>query len=170
VPYPKLRERLVKDGQVLESNEPSRRREGAIDPRKLEGVVVDDADAKLTGQWVESTSLQPWIGTSYRHDGNAADGKATARFETRLPRAGRYEVRLGYPAQNNRASRVAVIVHHLSGERTVFVNQKLKSPIDGLFVSLGVFEFGADKPAAVVISNQGADGYVIVDAVQWLPK
>lgn len=170
VPYPKLRERLIHDGQVLESSDTAPRRQVNIDPRNLPGVVVDDTEARLTGQWTESTALSPFVGVGYRHDGHAADGKSTARFETRLPRAGRYEVRLGYSAQDNRASRVAVTVHHLSGERTVFVSQKLQPPIDNLFVSLGVFDFGANQPAAVVVSNQGADGHVIIDAVQWLPK
>jgi hypothetical protein len=170
VPYPKLRERLIHDGQVLESSDTAPRRQVNIGQRNLPGVVVDDAEARLTGQWTESTALSPFVGVGYRHDGHAADGKSTARFETRLPLAGRYEVRLGYSAQDNRASRVAVTVHHLSGERTVIVSQKLKPPIDNLFVSLGVFDFGADKPAAVVVSNQGADGHVIIDAVQWLLK
>lgn len=170
VPYSKLRERLIRDGQVLESSEAIAQRQVNIDARTLPGVVVDDAEAKLTGRWSESTSIRPWVGAGYRHDGNSADGKSTARFETRLPRAGRYEIRLGYTPQDNRASRVAVTVHHLNGERTVSVNQKLKPPIDNLFVSLGVFDFGVDQPAAVAVSNQGADGHVIIDAVQWLPK
>jgi hypothetical protein len=146
------------------------RSEVAVDPKKLEGIVVDDANAKLKGHWSESTSVRPWVGAAYRHDGHATDGKATARFETRLPRAGRYEVRLAYTPNDNRASRVTVTVHHLSGERTISVNQKLKPPVDDLFVSLGEFDFATDKPAAVVVSNQGADGHVIIDAVQWLPK
>ena len=50
------------------------------------------------------------------------------------------------------------------------MNEKQKPPIDDLFISLGVFEFNIDKPAAVVVSNQGTDGYVVIDAVQWLPK
>jgi len=41
--------------------------------------------------------------------------------------------------------------------------------IGGAFVSLGAFDFSADQPAVVVISNTGADGFVIIDAVQWLP-
>jgi hypothetical protein len=52
----------------------------------------------------------------------------------------------------------------------VTVNQKQPAPIDGLFLSLGTFDFTADQPAAVVLSNAGADGYVIIDAVQWLPQ
>lgn len=170
VPYARLRERLLADGQVLESNEPSPRSVVTIDPRKLEGVVVDDAQAKLTGHWSESTSVRPWVGTGYRHDGNTADGKATARFETPLPRAGRYEIRLAYTPNDNRATKVAVAVHHRGGEKSISVNQKLKPPIDNLFVSLGEFDFDADKPAIVTVSNQGADGHVVIDAIQWLPK
>ena len=42
-------------------------------------------------------------------------------------------------------------------------------PIGGLFLSLGTFEFTVDHPAAVVISNAGANGYMIADSAQWLP-
>jgi len=170
VPYAKLRSRLLADGQVLESNAAETGGRSGLDPKKMEGIVVDDADAKLAGQWTESKSLEPWIGASYRHDGKTSDGKSTARFETRLPRAGRYEVRLAYTPNENRATRVPVTVHHAGGEQTVFVNEKQKPPIDGLFVSLGVFEFSADKLAAVVVSNRGVDGYVVIDAVQWVAK
>ena len=40
--------------------------------------------------------------------------------------------------------------------------------IDGVFLSLGTFEFSAESKAAVEISNEGADGHVIVDAVQFV--
>jgi hypothetical protein len=170
VPYQKLRERLLADDQVLEAAATSVRSEVSVDAIKLAGVVVDDTNAKLSGNWSESTSLRPWIGTGYRHDSNARDGKTTARFESPLPRAGRYEVRLAYTRNDNRASRVAVTIHHQGGEKIILVNQRLKPPIDDLFVSLGEFDFDTDKPAAVVVSNQGADGHVVIDAVQWLPK
>jgi hypothetical protein len=65
---------------------------------------------------------------------------------------------------------VAVTIHHQGGEKIILVNQRLKPPIDDLFVSLGEFDFDTDKPAAVVVSNRGADGHVVIDAVQWLPK
>ncbi|MFT5328631.1 MAG: hypothetical protein ACI8P0_006545 [Planctomycetaceae bacterium] len=35
---------------------------------------------------------------------------------------------------------------------------------------MGEFTFSADKPATVTISNQETDGYVIIDAVQWIAK
>ncbi len=171
VPYSKLRERLLKDGQILEySDAPPARRATNVNPRNLPGVVVDDAEARLTGQWTESTAISPFVGVGYRHEGNGAEGKAAARFEARLPRAGRYEVRLAYSPQANRASNVPVTVSHRDGEQTVFVNQRLQPPIEDLFVSLGTFEFAVDQTAVVVVSNRGADGHVIIDAVQWLAK
>jgi hypothetical protein len=168
VAYAKLREQLLKDGQVLEATGFDIGGAYGQDPAKLAGTVIDDTKAVTTGQWTSSTASKTWVGQSYRHDGDQRDAKATARFETKLPESGTYEVRLGYTPNNNRASNVSVEVHHAGGQSTVIVNQKHQPPIDDLFVSLGKYEFHADKPSAVVVSNRNADGYVIIDAVQWV--
>jgi hypothetical protein len=166
VPYVQLSERLLQDGQVLHyAGSPAH--PAAVDPKKLSGTVVDDSQAKLTGTWKESTANPLWVGASYRHDDNAGDGQAIARFEAKLPQPGRYEVRLAYTRNANRASNVPVEIHHAQGVETVVVNQQKPAPIDGLFLSLGVFEF-AGGVAAVQVSNRDTDGYVIADAVQWL--
>ncbi len=169
VAYATLRERLLQDGQVLESAASIRAGSG-VAPTRLEGIVIDDAQATLTGSWSAGSSLGRWVGSGYLHDGNAHDGKATAAFEANLPKAGRYEVRLAYAANPNRATNVPVVIGHAGGEQTIVINQKQTPAIDGLFVSLGVFEFSADAPATVVVSNRDTDGHVIVDAVQWLAK
>jgi len=169
VPYAKLRERLLSDGQVLEYGGPAQTRRGGRPTDKLPGVVVDDSDAKLTGEWQESGAGQIFVGHGYQHDRNARDGKASALFEAKLPKAGRYEVRLGYVANNNRASNVQVKILHAGGTETIKVDQKKVPPIEDSFISLGTFEFTDGKPAAVIVSNAGTDGYVVIDAVQWLP-
>ena len=169
VPYEKLRERLLADGQVLGHNGPAQTRRGGRPIDKIPGIVVDDGDAKLTGVWQESGAAQIFVGHGYQHDGNARDGKATARFEAKLPKAGRYEVRLGYTPNANRASNVPVAVAHAGGSKTVTVNQKKERPIEDSFVSLGVFSFTAEQPATVTVSNAGTDGFVTIDAVQWIP-
>ena len=169
VPYEKLRERLLADGQVLGHSGPAQTRRGGRPIDKIPGIVVDDGDAKLTGVWQESGAAQNFVGHGYQHDGNARDGKATARFEAKLPKAGRYEVRLGYTPNSNRASNVPVAIAHAGGTKTVTVNQKNDPPIEDSFVSLGVFDFTAEQPATVTVSNAGTDGYVTIDAVQWLP-
>ena len=173
VPYAKLREQLLRDGQVLDYAAPAGRAStdtgsGSVDPAKLPGIVIDDSDAKLTGDWKSSTTNGKWVGASYLHDGNLRDGKCSASFTAKLPKAGQYEVRVAYPANANRCTQVGIEVQHATGSKTVLINQQTAPPIDGLFVSLGDFEFKTE--AVVTISNRDSNGFVIIDAVQWLPK
>ncbi len=167
VPYVKLREKLLADGQVLEYTGPASAK--GVDVKKLEGVIVDDAQAKYEGVWTDSGAAKKFIGEGYRHDGNTKDGKCVAQFAAKLPAAGKYEVRLGYAANTNRATAVPVQVQHAKGTEIVRVNQRQTPPIDELFTSLGVFEFTADQPVTVIVTNSGTNGYTVVDAVQWLP-
>jgi hypothetical protein len=166
VDYDKLKKRLVADKQVLEFAAPPR--EGAIDPKKLPGVVVDDADAELKGFATASSSVSPFVGVGYRHDGNADRGKQSAKFVPDLPAAGKYEVRVAYTANPNRATNVPVTVSHAGGVGTMKIDQRKKPPIDGLWVSLGTFPFDKGKGGSVTVANTDADGYVVIDAVQWV--
>jgi hypothetical protein len=175
VPYTKLREQLLKDGQVLEyaNARPGARTRAAgaiIGAKELAGVVVDDDDAKLTGEWRKSSASSGYIGSGYRHENNAKDGKASARFDAVLPTSGRYEVRLAYPPNGNRSSMVTVEIFHAGGREAVQLDQRKAPAIENRFHSLGHYDFNAAQPAAVVVGNSGADGYVVIDAVQWLPK
>jgi FAD-dependent oxidoreductase family protein len=164
--YEKLKKRLLADKQVLEFAAPAR--EGAIDPKKLPGVVVDDADAKLVGFESTSTAVSPFVGVGYRHDGNMNRGEQSAAFSANLPAAGKYEVRLAYTANPNRASNTVVSVESANGAKRITIDQRKKPPIDGLWISVGVFNFEKGKGAIVRVENTGADGFVVIDAVQWL--
>ncbi|MEZ0388698.1 MAG: FAD-dependent oxidoreductase [Verrucomicrobium sp.] len=171
VPYKLLRERLVKDGQILEAPHLIKAEgKGAIDPSKLPGIVVDDAKAEYKGSWGESKVATRFVGEGYHHDGNVNDGNCTARFEAVLPKSGSYEVRLAVPSNSNRASNAKVKILHAGGEKVVLVNQKETPKIESLYVSLGTYKFTTDVAAVVTLSNEGADGYVVADAVQFLPK
>lgn len=173
VPYEKLRAQLLKDGQVLEyaaaASTPKAGKD-YVDPKKLGGIVVDDDDAKLAGDWKNSSAAGNYVGNGYRHDDNVNDGKSIARFEATIPKAGKYEVRLAYPPNNNRSSKVQVEVQGSASPAVLEINQRKEPPIDGRFVSLGEFDFDKDSLAVVIISNAKSDGYVVIDAVQWLPK
>lgn len=165
--YAVLQKRLVADKQVLEFA--AAVAPNAIDPKKLAGVVVDDADAELKGFETVSATIGPFVGVGYRHDGNENRGKQTAKFAPDLPAAGKYEVRFAYTANPNRATNAKVAIAHAGGTAEVKVDQRKKPPIEGAWVSLGTFEFAKGKGAAVTVANDGVDGYVVIDAVQWLP-
>jgi hypothetical protein len=174
VPYARLRERLLADGQVLEYTAPPTEREvrgnrQSIDLKTLPGIALDDAAAKLTGKWKASRAAARFIGDGYQHDQDARDGQASARFEVRLPEAGQYEVRLAYTPNANRSTKAAVEIDHAGGKKSLTVNQRQAPPIDGSFVSLGTFSFSPAEPAVVTVANRNSDGYVVIDAVQFVP-
>ena len=103
------------------------------------------------------------------HEQPLKDGKATARFTAKLPKPGRYEVLVASPPNSNGSSKVAVEVHSTTGKKLVHIDQR-KTPPNGKFHSLGIFDFTKTGVATVSISNTDSDGYVVIDAVQWLAK
>ncbi len=169
VPYKTLSEKLIQEGQILKTPPGAKYGRFGVDPAKLKGIVIDDSQAKLTGVWQPSKSSKKYIGSHYSHESNSQDGKAVARFETKLPKAGCYEVRYAYPPNRNRSSQVNIEIQHRDGKTMRQINQKELPPLDGIFISLGKYEFTPDQPAVVQVTNLDADGYVIIDAVQWLP-
>jgi len=169
VPYAELRDRLLQDGQVLSyAGRASSRRTQPISLDSLPGIVVDDVVANPTGNWQVSTAHPTFIGQGYRHDGDEAKGEATLTFSAQLPAAGTYEVRLSYPPNTNRATNTKVQVQHAEGVESIVIDQQQKPAIENRWVSLGTFAFEAKQAAVVVVSNEGSDGYVVADAVQWL--
>ncbi|HEY3320811.1 MAG TPA: FAD-dependent oxidoreductase [Planctomycetota bacterium] len=134
---------------------------------KLPGIVIDDRQAKFEGDWHEGESLSGYVGDRYLYHGKS--GKGSARFEFKVPKTGKYEVRVAHQPHENRATNTPVTVVSRDGSKTQKVNQRVKAPLPGGFVSLGVFTFDAEKTGAVIISNEGVDGNVHADAVQVLP-
>lgn len=161
LPYDKLEKQLVEDGQILEMTHAA-----SLSTKNMKGTVVDDLQAKLQGNWGSSTALGKFVGASYRHDGNENKGAMTAEFSAKL-KPGRYEVRIAYSPGANRATNVPIAIHH-GGETTKAVlNQKAKPQHDDLTASVGTFSF--EESGKVVISNADTNGYVIIDAVQFVP-
>jgi hypothetical protein len=141
-----------------------------ISADSLDGLVLDETMAQLTGGWKESTFAGQFINQNYLHDENKGKGKKEAVFSPKFEAGGNYEVRVSYTAGGNRASNTVVTVDHQDGKSKFLVNQSKQPPIGGLFYSLGTFRFEADNAASVTISNEGTDGHVIVDAVQFIKQ
>jgi len=162
IPYAKLRERLLADQQVLDWTGP--KRVPGIDATKLPGLVIDNTEAKLTGSWTQSNSTSGFVGSDYLHDNNTAKGDCLAEFSFKISKPGKFDVRIAYTVNANRATNVPITITSADGEKSVILDQK-KETKEG-FRSLGTFSFDPSQPAKVVICNVGTDGYVIVDAVQ----
>lgn len=159
VSYQKLSKRLKLDGQVLQYKP-------TLAIGELKGIIVDDKDAQLIGEWKEGSVI--WgINEGYVHDQRLMDGSASATFVTTLPENGRYEVQVSYKEHYTRASNIEVEISHEQGVSKRLLNQREKPKIDRFFQSLGTFKF--NKKAKLFLSNKGVNGSVAVDAVRWLP-
>lgn len=136
----------------------------------LRGLIYDESTAVREGNWIESTLSKKRIGSGYWHDDRKGDAGTKATFVAALPESGRYEVRVAYSAQANRARAVPVSLRSREGEHVFSVDQTRPPRIQGIMEPLGQFSFekGVDYP--LTISTEGTAGaYVIVDAVQFIP-
>ena len=144
-------------------------KKGPIAAKNLPGLVLDDTQAKRIGEWTASKFSGSFIGEGYLHDGDKDKGEKTLTFTPEFSKAGTYEVRLAYVPGKNRASNVPVKILHLDGDYAGKIDQQQTPSLDGRFVSLGRFPFDETNQWFVMISNEGTDGHVVVDAVQFLP-
>jgi hypothetical protein len=161
VDYGALRRRLLSDGQILEAP-PAARRTGGIDPKTLEGIVIDDEQAVKSEGWSASRATQFYLGSGYLHDGNARDGKATVTFRVAVPAPGLYRFRVLYPTNANRATNALVSVACEGAPLETRVNQRQESPWLG--------PCRVPRQFTVTITNRDADGYVVVDGLQVAPN
>ncbi|MFM7604863.1 MAG: FAD-dependent oxidoreductase [Prosthecobacter sp.] len=165
VPYDKLRDVLLKDGQILEYR--GQKTSRGVDAKKIKGIVMDDTQGKFIGHWQDSGAAKAFLGESYSHDGNAKDGQSSLRFEPKLEKPGKFRLQLAAPPNNNRATNAAVEVQHLSGVKKLTINLNSGQEAEGVYwIDLGEYECGNDT--AITISNAGANGYTVVDGVRWL--
>ncbi|QDT25837.1 Xanthan lyase precursor [Gimesia panareensis] len=166
IDYSTLRKQLLKDKQILIWTGP--RKEPPIRVKSLSGIVVDDTDARSSLGWKKSSSITPYVGQGYQHDGDADKGKREIVFTAEIPQDGLYEVRVYYVPSSNRATNVPYELRTAEGPVTVRVNQR-KKPNQGQYQLLGTFLFKSGKQKILTVSNQGTDGHVIVDALQLVP-
>ena len=145
----------------------------SLDPGKLEGVVVDDEDAKRIGKWVTSTHTKGYVGKGYIHDSHGSlkqKGMSSVTFPARIPEAGEYEVQLSYTPGTNRERKTPVTIMHADGEQKVYVDQAKPPAVLGSFVSLGTFRFDKGTRDVIQITTEDTTQVVIADAIRLLPK
>ena len=158
--------RLAREAEKASGQTPR----GAVAVKDLPGIVIDDVDAKKVGSWKHSVYSGNFVGKGYLYDDREKNEEKTLTFVPTFKSDGVYEVRFAYVPHANRASKVPVRIFHADGEVTVRVDQRKTPPIDGRFISLGKFRFEAGDQWFVMVSTDGADGFVVADAVQFLSE
>lgn len=139
-------------------------------PKSLSGIVIDETEAELVGDWQYSTHTPPYVGIGYIHDRKDGKGEKSATFRFEPPESGVYEVQLSHCYNVRRSTNTPIEIRHADGTEKIRINQQDEPEIGRLFRKLGEFRFERGKPAWIRISNDGTDGkYVIVDAVRFVP-
>ena len=129
------------------------------------GTLPDPAETKVPAPDAKA-AVEEYLGywkTNYIHDGNTNKGTKSVLFSPKLA-AGNYQVFMRFPARSNYASNVPVDIASTTGITTVFVNERING---GTWVLLGTFSM--DGSSTVLIRTGGTDGYVIVDALEFVP-
>ncbi|HEY9250675.1 MAG TPA: hypothetical protein VIO38_16160 [Rariglobus sp.] len=135
----------------------------------VSGVVVDNDDSARvtrTGSWYSSAATPGFHGADYLHDNNGGKGARSVRYAPTLPSAGLYQVYAIWTAHANRAANIPVDIVRADGATaTVTVDQTANG---GAWNLLGTYNLDP-ATAAVTIRNDGTTGYVVADALRFVP-
>jgi hypothetical protein len=174
--YGRLRARLLAQNQVLDlpvlppvgkvarSSGPV-----SIDLKSLPGLILDDSQAELSGDWERSTNFKPHVGTGYLHDEQRSDGKSRAVFRFKAPADGEFELRMAYSAHETRTTRLPVTIVGGGSEHRFTVDQTQPMPAGQVFRPIGSLRLRQGLEYTLTVMNQDTKGFVIVDAFQLLP-
>lgn len=174
LPYPELRARLVAQGLTVELPAPPTRK---ANPSAAEnsplitrpGLILDDQAAELEGDWTHSTHFRPYIGKGYVHDERRSDGKSRATFRFRVFAEDDYELGMAYSAHATRTTRLPVTLAGGGVEHRLTVDQTQPLPAGETFRPLGQFRLRPGVDYTLTLSNEGTEGFVILDALQLRP-
>ncbi len=130
-------------------------------------IVVDDDATGVTesGAWWSSSTNNGHFGADYINDGNLAKGSFRVDYPVTLPSGGSYSVYAWYPSGSHNATNVPIDIQTASGTQTATLNERQGG---GQWVLLGTYNFTTGT-THVVIRNDGTNGIVDADAIEFVP-
>jgi hypothetical protein len=145
----------------------------------LRDVTMDDFEGELAGRWngtfpdylpgpplrYSDVFLGPGIQRDMVVRGKVAP--ARARFQPTIPKAGRYQVCLGFRPAKIQATNTPVTIRHAGGTAKLTVNQRVETT-PFIFVPVGEYQFKAGDSGFVELSNAGVDGRIAINGVRWV--
>lgn len=134
------------------------------------GVIVDNGEpgTSSTGTWQTSFVAGHYGSLSlFASPVAGSTPTATYTFTPTLPARGNYDVYLRWTTNPNRATNTPVDLNFFDGSRTVTVNQQLNN---GIWMPLTNITAASGTSTSLTIRNNGANGNVVADAVQFIPR
>jgi hypothetical protein len=137
-------------------------------------VIVDNANGTATGDpWRTSTGISGYYGEDYQYQRQMKNKISALNFSYLLPTPatatwsapnGSYYVYANWTEDPSRASNAKYTINHTGGSETVYENQQTNGT-GWNQLGTGPYTFGAGN--YVELSIEGADGYIIADAIGW---
>jgi hypothetical protein len=137
-----------------------------IDPQSLPGLILDDRQAELEGQWTDGTSGRRYVGYTYKYASGGSGAKATYTVE--VNKRGRFQIGLRSAPFDNRATAAPVEVR--LGDRVLRKTINYQGSTEGEFIPVAVVDLAQGETVEVVVLTDGAKGFVHLDALQLLER
>lgn len=137
-----------------------------LSSKNMKGILIDDVDAKKTGNWTAGTGLKQYFDKGYLYA--AHDSNSTIRFEFQIPKNGRYDFRIAYQSHENRGDKVNVILKAHDQEKNFKVNMQRRPPMQYALYPLTKLSLEKGQRGYIELNTEGAGGYVHADAVHIL--
>src|SRR5205085_2914008 len=103
------------------------------DSKDLPGIVVDNMEAEVIGNWAKSIGSTNYVNQNYLQDGNDKKTTKMVRFRPNIPKTGVYEIRFSYTPRFDRATNVPVRINTSTNTITKFLNQREAPKFDKAF-------------------------------------
>jgi hypothetical protein len=141
----------------------------SIDPKSLNGIVLDDTQGEKKGPWMEVTPADVrHLGNGFLQDNLTNKIEVSIVYTPAIPEPGDYEIILISPPHENRARNVPVtIVVEGTAKLNLLVDQRSKA--NQGFATLGTFKLPKGNLTSVTVSNTNTVGCVVADGIQFEP-
>jgi hypothetical protein len=164
VSYAKLSAELLADKQILSWN--------SVQPIATNGIILtvtNTSGISYSSGWGTGANPGGWPlpNGTYLLDQNSGKGTKWVRFTPNLASAGYYGVYVWWVYANNRATNTPFTINSPGGATTVLINEQNLCSNWVQIASSNYFNAGSG--GNVTISNTGTSGYVVANAVRFVP-
>ncbi len=164
VNYQKLAAQLIADRQILNWNNVQ-----SVGTNGIIMTVNTTTGVTVGGSWTTGANTGGWPlpNGTYWHDGNTGKGTKFVRFTPTISTNGYYDVYAWWIYDPNRANNAPVDIVSASATNRVYLNQQIICTNWVKIASSNYFNIGTG--GGVTLRNDGTTGYVIANAVRFMP-
>ncbi len=134
-------------------------------------LIIDDADGanmEIIGHWSKIKNQPGSYGVMHLQTNPLDDLGSRIRFSSKSPLKGDYNLYYYIPAVRGGTTVINLEVY--VAKTRYPVSLKLSSQMTETWVPVGTYHFEENMTGDVLVSQRGANGLLVADAILWLPK